>query len=213
MGSFRGPLAAWLILVAVCVLAVACVPDAYVFHGEHYQTRQAAADLLLTDQDSRPFSLSTQHGKVVVIYFGYTACPDTCPITLAQLAQVWVGLGQENARRFQPIFVSVDPERDSAEVLARYLHPFDAAVGDDLGLGFIGLRGTPDELAPLLEAYQVLVEKRAQPGSAAGYVMEHTASSYLVDANGNLIARFPYGTSVPDILADVRHLLREGDGS
>lgn len=169
-----------------------------------------ASDLPLTDQYGRPFSLSTQKGKVVIVYFGYTSCPDMCPVTLAQLTQVWTALEPDQAGFFQPIFVTVDPERDTAEVIARYLSAFDSAVGGDQGLGFIGLRGLPAELDPVMAAYDVQAEKKPQPGSAVGYTVNHTAHTYVIDIEGNLVEWFPYGASVDDILWDVRYLMQKG---
>ena len=147
-------LLALLALVAGSLLLGACQkPAQRKLHGmtdempppSEAKLPKPAPDLPLTDQYGRPFSLSTQKGKVVIVYFGYTSCPDVCPVTLAQLTQVWTGLGPDQARFFQPIFVTVDPERDTEEVIARYLGAFDSAVGGDQGLGFIGLRGMPAE--------------------------------------------------------------------
>jgi len=171
---------------------------------------QPAPPLPLTDQYGRPFSLTTQTGKVVIVYFGYTSCPDVCPVTLAQLTQVWTGLGSDQARFFQPIFVTVDPERDTEEVIARYLGAFDSAVGGDQGLGFIGLRGAPVELDPVMAAYDVRAEKKPQPGSAVGYTVDHTAYTYVIDTAGTLLEWYPYGAAVDDILWDVRYLIEKG---
>ena len=203
----RMPLLALLALLTGCLLLIACQPAPRKLHGVPYDKPKPAPDLPLTDQYGRPFSLSTQKGKVVIVYFGYTSCPDVCPVTLAQLTQVWVGLGQDQARQFQPIFVTVDPERDTEEVIARYLGAFDNAVGGDQGLGFIGLRGAPAELDPVMAAYGVQAEKRPQPGSAVGYTVDHTARIYVIDTEGTLLEWFPYGASVDDILWDVRYLI------
>jgi len=203
-------LMALLALVAGSLLLSACQPAPRKLHGVPYEKPKPAPDLPLTDQYGRPFSLSTQKGKVVIVYFGYTSCPDVCPVTLAQLTQVWTGLGPDQAKFFQPIFVTVDPERDTDEVIARYLGAFDSAVGGDQGLGFIGLRGAPAELDPVMAAYGVQAEKRPQPGSAVGYTVDHTASIYAIDTEGNLLEWFPYGASVDDILWDVRYLIQKG---
>jgi protein SCO1 len=208
---------ALLALVAGSLLLGACQPAPRKLHGiadkmpqSDSRLPQPAPDLPLTDQNGRPFSLSTQKGKVVIVYFGYTSCPDVCPVTLAQLSQVWAQLGQEQARLFQPIFVTVDPARDTEAVISQYLSAFDRAVGDDLGLGFIGLRGMPAELDPVMAAYDVKAEKRPQPGSAVGYTVDHTAYTYVIDTQGNLVEWFPYGASVDDILWDVRYLIQKG---
>jgi protein SCO1 len=197
-------------MVVGSLVLSACQPESRKLHGVPYEKPKTAPDLPLTDQYGRPFSLTTQKGKVVIVYFGYTSCPDVCPVTLAQLTQVWVGLEQDQARKFQPIFVTVDPERDTQEVITRYLSAFDNAVGGDQGLGFIGLRGAPAELDPVMAAYGVEAEKRPQPGSAVGYTVNHTANMYVIDTEGILLEWFPYGASVDEILWDVRYLLQKG---
>lgn len=196
------------VLFAVGLLLVACLPGRQL-HGVPYSPARPAADLPLADQFGRPFSLREQRGKVLAIYFGYTYCPDVCPLTLAQLTQVWRELTPEEADRFQPIFVTVDPERDTQDVLARYLSAFDNALASDRPRGFIGLRGTPEALAGVLAAYGARAEKRPQAGSAAGYTMDHTASVFVVDPHGTLVEWFPYGAAVDHIVADVRYLLRK----
>jgi len=216
--SRRIHLLALLALVGVSLLLSACQqPAPRKLHGMTNEMPQSATrlpqlapDLPLTDQYGRPFSLSTQKGKVVIVYFGYTSCPDVCPVTLAQLTQVWTGLGPDPARFFQPIFVTVDPERDTEEVIARYLGAFDSAVGGDQGLGFIGLRGAPAELDPVMATYDAKAEQKPQPGSAVGYTVNHTAYIYVIDTEGNLVEWFPYGASVDDILWDVRYLNEKG---
>ncbi len=195
----------WL-LVAAGLLLIACLP-ARKLHGVPYDRPRPAPDLPLADQFGRAFSLADQRGKVVAVYFGYTSCPDVCPITLAQLTQVWRGLSSTEADRFQPVFVTVDPERDTEPVLARYLSAFDNALAGDRPRNFIGLRGPAEALARALDGYGARAEKRPQPGSAIGYTMDHTASIFLIDPAGNLIEWFPYGAAVDDILADVRYLI------
>lgn len=201
----------WFIALTVGLLLAGCLPTGGKLRGIAYAPAKPAADLPLTDQAGRPFALADQRGKVLAIYFGYTYCPDVCPITLAQLTQVWRTLSAEDAPWFQPIFVTVDPERDTAEVLTRYLAVFDRAVGDDRSLSFIGLRGEGDALATALAGYGAQAIKRPQPGSAAGYTMDHTASVFIVDAAGRLIEHFPYGAVEEDILADVRTLIQRRD--
>lgn len=204
--AFRWPVA-WL-LVVVGLLLIACLPSRRL-HGVPYDRPGPAPDLPLTDQFGRPFSLAEQRGKVVAVYFGYTSCPDVCPITLAQLTQVWRGLSAEEADRFQPIFVTVDPDRDTEPVLARYLSAFDNALAGDRPRNFIGLRGTTAELARVLAGYGAKAEKRPQPGSAVGYTVDHTASIFLINPAGNLIEWFPYGAAVNDLLTDVRYLIAQ----
>lgn len=200
----------WLggLLLVVVVGVIACQPS-YKLHGIRYEKPISAPPLPLTIVGGDAFSWKTLQNKVVLIYFGYTSCPDVCPITLAEFTQVWRQLDADQALRFQPIFVTIDPERDSDAVISRYLGAFDRAVADDRGLRFIGLRGTPEELAPALADYDVTVQKRPQPNSAVEYTVDHTASVYVIDPQGYLVERLPYGTPVDDILSDVRELLKK----
>jgi protein SCO1 len=214
-------LLALLTLVAGSLLLSACQqPAPRKLHGvtdkmpqSDSRLPQPAPPLSLTDQYGRPFSLTTQQGKVVIVYFGYTSCPDVCPVTLAQLTQVWTELGQDQARLFQPIFVTVDPERDTEAVIDVYLSAFSRPLGDDQGLSYIGLRGMPEALDPVMAAYDAKAEKKPQPGSAVGYTVDHTAYIYVIDTEGNLLEWFPYGASVDDILWDVRYLIQKGTKS
>jgi protein SCO1/2 len=196
------------LIAAAGLLMGACLPVAHKLRGVPYDRPKPAPDLPLTDQAGQPFSLAAHRGKTLVIYFGYTACPDVCPLTLAQLTQVWHKLNPADAARFQPVFVTVDPERDTQAVIAGYLAAFDRAMADDRELGFIGLRGTPEALAAVLAGYGAKAEKRPQPGSAIGYTMDHTASTFVIDTKGLLVEWFPYGSAEDDILADVRYLIQ-----
>ncbi len=196
------------VLFAAGLLLIACLPGQRL-HGVPHTPARPAADLPLTDQFGRPFSLREHRGKVLAIYFGYTSCPDVCPLTLAQLTQVWRKLTPEEADRFQPIFVTVDPERDTEAVLARYLSAFDNVLAGDRPRGFIGLRGTSDALAGIMAAYGARAAKQPQPGSAVGYTMDHTASVFVVDQQGTLVEWFPYGATVDHIVADVQYLIHK----
>ena len=160
-----------LALVAGSLLLSACQqPALRKLHGMTNEMPQSttrlpqpAPDLPLTDQYGRPFSLTTQQGKVVIVYFGYTSCPDVCPVTLAQLTQVWTGLGRTSevfpSRSSSPSTRNATPRRSLLATWAR-----STAVGGDKGLGFTGLRGMPAELDPVMAAYDVRAEKKPQPG-------------------------------------------------
>ncbi len=208
----RVRLFAWWIAIAVGLLLAACLPADHRLRGVPYRPVRPAPDLALTDQRGQSFSLQHYRGKVLAVYFGYTYCPDVCPITLAQLAQVWRDLSAEEARSFQPVFVTVDPERDTEAMLTRYLAAFDNAVGTDLGLGFIGLRGDSEALNKVLSDYNAKAYKRPQPSSAIGYTMDHTASIFIIDAAGRLVEWFPYGSATEDIMADIRYLIQQKEG-
>ena len=139
-------------------------------------------------------------GKVTVLFFGYTQCPDVCPTTLAELAQVRQSLGADG-ERVQGVFVTVDPARDTAEVLSAYMKNF--------GSGFVALRGTPEETAAAAKEFKVFYAK--VPGKTEGsYTVDHTAGSYLIDAQGRLRVFVRYGSPPEALAADLKTLLGAG---
>jgi len=149
------------------------------FHGATFEPVVQAPPIQMTDHKGRLFDLhgETSAGNVVVLFFGYTSCPDVCPTTLAHHKQVKELLGDKSDRvRF--VMVSVDPERDTRERMGQYVEAFDA--------DFIGITGSLEELAPVWQAYNVAPEKEEVPGSALGYAVSHPAFTYVVDKAGNL---------------------------
>jgi protein SCO1 len=173
-------------------------PEPYAFHGGELIPPQPAPALDLTDQYGEPFSLADERGKVVMIYFGYATCPDLCPTTLSDFTVVEQELGPL-ADRTEYVLVTVDPERDSPERLAEYLGFFDPE--------YIGLTGTPEQIAAVQQAWGVTSQRVDYPDSATGYLVDHSSLIYLVDPDGNLRVTYPYGTDPVGITADVRHLL------
>ncbi|MCA9871058.1 MAG: SCO family protein, partial [Anaerolineae bacterium] len=138
-------------------------------------------------------------GKVSLLFFGYTTCPDVCPTTLAEARTILNDLG-DDANDVEFLFVTVDPERDTPEKLAAYTDAFHP--------GIIGLTGTPDQLASIYGEFGVRAERVEAPESALGYLMNHTSRMYLVDQDGNLRLSYGYGTPVEDIVNDVKHLVK-----
>jgi len=134
----------------------------------------------------------------VVLFFGYTFCPDVCPLTLSEMVQVRRRLGAR-AARLRIVFITVDPERDSIERLRTYVGAFDPSV--------LGLTGDQDALARVREAYGVVAEKRIVPGTKAAYLIDHSAFVYVVDPEGRLRLMFPFGTSIDDMAHDLALLL------
>jgi protein SCO1/2 len=185
----------------VCALAACACGEPYRFRGTVLEPPNVAPDFTIADQYGQPFRLSDQRGKVVVLYFGFTSCPDICPTTLADLAAVQRELGAD-AERLQVALITVDPERDTQERLARYVQTFDPT--------FVGLRPTQPELATLLKAYGATAIKRELPDSALGYTMDHSGFMYVIDAAGNWREVFSHGAAVEDIASDLRHLIRTG---
>ena len=169
------------------------------FNGTSYnEPYPTAPQIELIKSNGETFHLSDQKGKIVLLFFGYTSCPDVCPTTLAELKQVMDGLGNKT-KSVQVVFVSVDPERDTPEKIQQYVEHFSK--------GFIGLSGSMDELQSIWSDYGVFREKVGSD-SALGYIVNHTARTYLIDADGNLRLSYGFQTPVKDIVNDLKILLK-----
>lgn len=187
-----------LTVVGVAVLTLMFAKPAS-FRGTSYgEPYPKAAEFELTKSNGETFRLSGQKGKIVLLFFGYTSCPDVCPTTLAELNQVMDKLG-DKTRQIQVVFVSVDPERDTPEKIQEYVEHFNQ--------GFIGLSGKPDELQIIWDNYGVFRE-RVESESAFGYIINHTARTYLIDQNGSLRLSYGFQTPVEDMVHDIEILLK-----
>ena len=152
----------------------------------------------LPDQNGQMRHLADFAGKVVVVFFGYTQCPDVCPTTLAELAEVKKLLGKDGDR-LQALFVTVDPERDTPELLKAYMANFDPS--------FLALRPAPQELEAVAKDFKIYYKK--VPGaSATSYTMDHSAGSYVFDTQGQLRLFTRYGSGAPVLAADIALLMR-----
>jgi protein SCO1/2 len=158
-----------------------------------------APEIALVDGRGQPFRLSDLRGKVVALFFGYTTCPDVCPGTLAELRQIRRDLGPQ-ASDLQVVFISVDPRRDTPQRVQEYVSRFDPS--------FIGLTGDESALQPTWEAYGVFREE-VETDSAAGYLVNHSARTYLIDRTGYLRLTMNFGTSIDDVRHDILILLEE----
>jgi len=170
---------------------------AYTFRGSLIDPPVPAADFELTDQHGQTFRLSEHNGKIVLLFFGYTNCPDVCPLTLSEFKRIKASLGSQ-ASDVRFVFITVDPERDTGEVLGQYIQNFDT--------DFVGLSGEREVLEGVWKDYGVYQAKQ-DVGSAAGYLVDHTARTYLVDKQGNWRLTYPFEMDPEDITRDVRHLL------
>jgi len=171
----------------------------YTYQGVLIDPPARAADFELTDQHGQPFRLSDQKGKIVLIFFGYTNCPDVCPVTLSEFRQIKEQL-RDQADQVEFVYITVDPERDTVERLGQYMTNFDPE--------FYGLTGEMNDLEEVWTSYGVYRAKQ-EMGSAAGYLMDHTARTYLIDQQSNWHLNYPFGMEVEKIVADIRHLLNE----
>ncbi len=178
------------------LLGVAFKP--YTFHGMVMQSPERAANFTLTSHMGQPISLNDFKGQLVMLYFGYTTCPDVCPTTLAELKQARQLLGKRSDE-VQVLMVTVDPERDTVPILADYMTHFDPS--------FIGLTGTPEEIAEIATYYGIFYERK-ESESALGYLVDHTATVMVVDREGYLRMIYPYGTKFEDIAADLDYMLK-----
>ena len=169
------------------------------FKGVDITGADYARELNLRDADGKPRSLADFKGKVVVVFFGYTQCPDVCPTTLAELAAARKLLGADGAR-VQGVFVTIDPERDTPAVLKAYVGSF----GDD----FVALSGSADEIKTAARQFKVFYAK--VPGKTdTSYTMDHTAGSYVFDAGGRVRLFTRYGAGAEALAADLKRLLAE----
>lgn len=158
-----------------------------------------AQDFALTDPDGQTRSLKDFKGKVVVVFFGFTQCPDVCPATMAELAEVKRQLGPDGDK-LQGVFITVDPERDTPELLKAYMGNFDPS--------FVALSTPVDKLPALAKDYK-LYYKKVEGKTPGSYTMDHSAGSYVYDTQGRLRLYTRYGTGVPALTADVRTLLKQ----
>jgi protein SCO1/2 len=158
-----------------------------------------AKALSLPDVDGKTRTLDEFKGKVVVVFFGFAQCPDVCPTTLAEIAQVREKLGAAGAK-IQPVFVTVDPERDTPVVLREYVKPFGGDV--------VALRGTLEQTQAAARSFKVFFAKN--PGKTEGsYTIDHTAGSYVFDTQGRVRLFVRYGGGVESWLDDMKLLLAE----
>jgi protein SCO1/2 len=177
----------------------ACAPSGPEFKNTDVTGADCCRDFRLTDHTGKTRTLADFRGKMVVIFFGYTQCPDVCPTTLLEIKGVLQQLGAD-ARRVQVLFVTVDPERDTRELLASYVPAFDP--------DFLGLYGDAEATAKTAKEFRVFYQKQAAttPGN---YTVDHTAGSYVIDPQGR-VRLFVRMGQAENLLADLRTLLKQG---
>ncbi|WP_048441409.1 SCO family protein [Caenimonas sp. SL110] len=158
-----------------------------------------AKDFQLPDHNGQVRTLKDFKGKIVVLFFGYTQCPDVCPTTMAELAQA-KGLLGPDGEKIQGILVTVDPERDTPEVLKAYMANFDPT--------FLALRGTPEQVVATTKDFKVFY-KKVQGKTATSYTMDHSAASFVYDTKGQLRLYTRYGSGAQALADDLRLLLKQ----
>ncbi|MCC7328088.1 MAG: SCO family protein [Burkholderiales bacterium] len=197
------PRAASFVTVLVFLLLCAgCTPEGPKFKSSDVTGSKLGKDFVLSDPTGRSRSLADYRGKAVVVFFGYTQCPDVCPTTLATLAAAMKQLGPD-ADRVQVVFITVDPERDTPELLAQYVPAFDPR--------FVGLYGDAAATERVAHEFKVIYQK--QPGTTPGnYTVDHSAGVFAFDPQGRLRLYIGHGQS-PEVFAhDLKALLHETAG-
>jgi protein SCO1/2 len=186
-------------IAALAALAlVACDGGEPKFRSTDITGVDYGKSLTLTDHHGKVRRLEDWRGQAVVVFFGFTHCPDVCPTTLADMAQVMRQLGAD-AERVQVVFVTVDPERDTQEALAKYVPAFDPR--------FLGLRGSLEATRAVAKEFKVYFEKR--PGKTPGeYSIDHSAQSYVIDPQGRLRLFVRHERIAEDLAPDLRALLQ-----
>jgi len=194
-------LGALLILIGVVIVGVGCqaFAPAYEFKGSVIEPPLPLPDFELNDTNGHPFHLSDVNGDIALIYFGYTFCPDVCPLTLSDIKKALTDL--EGRERIKVIFISVDPERDTPEILGRYLAAFDP--------GYIGLTDDFNKIEAVLKPFGAFAAKEEATDSAAEYLVSHTARVYLVTPEQELLMTYPFDFEADDLRSDLTHLLQQ----
>ena len=192
-------IAASALSISAAAVLTACSPDGPAFRGVNITGADYARDFALTDHYGQLRSLKDFRGKVVVVFFGFTQCPDVCPTSMQELAEVKAALGADG-ERLQGIFISVDPERDTLELLKAYMENFDPS--------FLALRPTPEQLPALAKDFKIHY-KKVDGTTPTSYTLDHSAGSYLYDPQGRLRVYHRYGSGTEALTEDVRLLLGE----
>lgn len=187
-----------LLCAAVGILLFGCSEKPLPFKAKAVPDTPAATDFTLTDQFGHPRSLTDFRGKVVSLFFGFTHCPDICPTHLARQAEVMRQLGPKS-ENVVVLFVSLDPERDTPEMLKAYMDAFDPR--------FVALAGSPDDTARIAKQYKIFWQKTPLPGSALVYTIDHTTNSIVIDPQGRLRLIVPHEMSAADVTHDLNLLI------
>jgi protein SCO1 len=187
-----------LCLIFLAVLLSACTPEPAAFRNTDLTGATFGHQLNLVDHNGQPRSLTDFRGRAIVLFFGYTSCPDICPTMLTRLSDVMKALG-DDAQRVQVLFVTVDPERDSADRLKDFVPWFNPT--------FLGLRGDDAQTKAVTKEFRVFAARKPVEGEL-GYVIDHSSGAYVFDTAGRLRLYVKDSSSVDDITADIRLLLQ-----
>ena len=192
----------WVLFLIIALVNVGCqaLASSYEFKGSLRQPPLILPDFELRDTNRQPFHLKDVEGDITLVYFGYTACPDICPLTMWDVKKALDELEAVDQSRVHVLFVTIDPERDTPEALSRYMASF--------GPQFIGLTDDIPKVADVMRQFGASAEKEEVADSAVGYLFSHSTNLYLVDPQGNLILRYPFGFVAENLRSDLAYLLQ-----
>jgi protein SCO1 len=186
-----------LLCVPFLALIASCA-DKPSFRNTDITGAEFAREFSLTDHNGTPRTLADFKDKAVVVFFGFTQCPDVCPTTLAEMTEAIKLLG-DNGKRLQVLFITIDPERDTPELLKKYVPAFHPS--------FLGLTGSAEAIAKVAKEFKVFYQK--SPGKTAGsYTMDHTANSYVFDPQGKVRLVIKHGAGAEPLVQDLKQLLK-----
>ena len=171
-----------IIFLAVCIPWGGCENQKGKPTGMDYGVLNSQKDFTLHDQDGKIFHLKDHRGQVILLFFGYTSCPDVCPTTLSKLARVYALIGRPMRQKILTVFITIDPQRDTSQKLKEYLQYFN--------INAMGLTGTKQEIDAVVDSYKATYEKVVTHSSALGYMFDHTDHLYLIDTQGKTSCLF-----------------------
>ena len=184
----------FIILLLLSTL-LSCSDNNLVFNGSNLTEVKLDSSFELTSHKGEDKTIDDFKGKVVAIFFGFASCPDICPTTMIELKNIKEMLG-ENSNQFEVLFVSLDPERDTPELLGKFVPSFDAS--------FIGLTGSIENIEKITKQFKVYRKKVIQGSS---YTIDHSSGIYLLDKNGKIRVRHSYGSDIKLIVEDIEKLI------
>ena len=183
------------VILLLLLTLLSCSDKNLVFNGSNLTEVKLDSDFELTSHKGEKKTIKDFKGKVVAIFFGFASCPDICPTTMIELKKIKSQLG-ENSNQFEVLFISLDPERDTQEVLNKYMPSFDSS--------FTGLTGTIENIEKITQQFKVYRKKVIEGDS---YTIDHSSGIYLLDKNGKIRVRHPYGSEIKLIVEDIEKLL------
>jgi len=185
-----------IVFITLSIFLSSCSNNSdYKFNGSNMSSYDLDASFELKSHEGEIKTVNDFQGYVVALFFGFTHCPNVCPTSMQELKLIKKKLGQEG-KDFQVLFVTLDPERDNQSLLKQYVPSFDES--------FIGLTGTKDEIAKIAQQYKIFHKK---VGDGKSYTIDHSSAIYLLDKEGMVRVRHPYGSSVDGIMNDIKYLM------